>query len=81
VTITSGGEVVDASAAVVDDLARKHALVEELPFVPLVPWLFVQKLARGALKPLVLPWLRRWVANRPVVLIETANGGRGQPRA
>ena len=81
VTITSGGENVDASAEVVDDLARKHALVEELPFVPLAPWLFVQKLARGALKPVVLPWLRRWVANRPVVLIESRNGARGQPGA
>jgi hypothetical protein len=29
------------------------------------------QLARGALRPLVLPWLRRWVAGRPVVLIET----------
>ena len=71
VKITSGGESVDASAEVVDDLARKHALIEELPFVPLAPWLFVQKLARGPLKPVVLPWLRRWVANRPVVLIES----------
>jgi deazaflavin-dependent oxidoreductase (nitroreductase family) len=71
VTITSGGASVQGSASIVDDLARKHALVEELPFVPLAPWLFVQRLARGALKPLVLPWLRRWVANRPVVLIET----------
>jgi deazaflavin-dependent oxidoreductase (nitroreductase family) len=77
VTITSGGEHVEASAEIVDDLTRKHALLEELPFVPLAPWLFVQKLARGALKPVVLPWLRRWVANRPIVLIEFRNGARG----
>lgn len=70
VKITSGGRTIDATAEVVDDLARKHALVAELPFVPLVPLLFVQKLARGALRPLVLPWLRRWVAPRPVVWIE-----------
>jgi hypothetical protein len=41
----------------------------------------VQELARGALRPVVLPWLRRWVANRPVVLIEFRNAARGQPAA
>jgi deazaflavin-dependent oxidoreductase (nitroreductase family) len=81
VTITSDGESIGASAAIIDDLARKHALVEELPFVPLAPWLFVHRLARGALRPLALPWLRRWVANRPVVLIEARNDARGRPGA
>jgi deazaflavin-dependent oxidoreductase (nitroreductase family) len=80
VTITSRGESIDANAEIVDDLARKHALVEELTFVPLAPWLFVQKAARGMLKPVVLPWLRRWVANRPIVLIEPRSGARGDPR-
>jgi deazaflavin-dependent oxidoreductase (nitroreductase family) len=69
VSITSGGATVAATAEVVDELARKHALVEELTFVPLAPWLFVQRLARGALRPLAVAWLRRWVAPRPVVLI------------
>jgi len=80
VTISSNGAIVAASAEIVDDRVRKRALVEELPFVPLAPWLFVQKLARGALRPLVLPWLRRWVANRPVVLLETRSGARGGSR-
>ncbi|HTO54296.1 MAG TPA: nitroreductase family deazaflavin-dependent oxidoreductase [Myxococcota bacterium] len=69
VRITSGGATVDARAEVVDDLACKHGLVEALPFIPLAPWRFVQKLARGAAKPLAVAWLRRWVAARPVVLI------------
>lgn len=76
VTITSGGAVVEARAEVVDELARKHALVKELPFVPLVPLYTVQKLARGVLKPLAVRWLRRWVAQRPVVLIETGEAAR-----
>jgi len=80
VAITSGGETLDATAEVVDDLARKRALVEELPFVPLAPWLFVQKLARGALRPLAVSWLRRWVAARPVVLITSRGVARsGSP--
>ena len=80
VAITSGGETLDATAEVVDDLARKRALVEELPFVPLAPWLFVQKLARGALRPLAVSWLRRWVAARPVVLITSRRVARsGSP--
>jgi len=69
VRVTDGGRTLDATAEVVDDLARKGALVEALPFIPLAPWLFVQKLARGALRPLAVGWLRRWVALRPVVLV------------
>jgi deazaflavin-dependent oxidoreductase (nitroreductase family) len=69
VAITSGGKTLDATPEIVDDLARKLALVEELPFIPLAPWLFVQKLGRGALKPIAVTWLRRWVTPRPVVLI------------
>ena len=70
VKVTSAGRTLDATAEIVDDPERKRALVEELPFVPLVPSLLVSKLARGALRPLVLPWLRWWVGPRPVVRIE-----------
>ena len=79
VKLSARGRIVDGRAEVIEDLARKHALVEEMPFVPLAPLAFVQSLARGALRPLALPWLRAWVAPRPVVLIETGAPGR-RPR-
>ena len=79
VRITSEGRTIDATAEVVDDPERKRALVAELPFVPLVPSLLVQKLARGPLNRVVLPWLRWWVRARPVVLIESRDSGR-RPR-
>jgi deazaflavin-dependent oxidoreductase (nitroreductase family) len=70
VKLSARGKIVDGVAEIVDDVARKHALAGEMPFVPLAPVGFVQSLARGALRPAVVAWLRTWVTSRPVVLIE-----------
>lgn len=70
VELTSRGEKVAGRAEIVDDAARKHALVETMPFVPLAPVRFAQSLARGALRGPVVAWLKQWVTPRPVVLIE-----------
>jgi hypothetical protein len=77
VGLTSYGETVAGRAEVVDDVARKHALAAELPFVPLAPVGFAHSLARGALRGPTVAWLKRWVTPRPVVLIEIA--GRSEP--
>ena len=69
VRLTAGGVTRDGTAEIVDDLARKHELVEEMPFIPLAPSLWLQAAVRGPLRPLALSWLRRWVTPRPVVLI------------
>lgn len=69
VTITARGRTLEGRAEIVDDVARKQALVEEMPFVPLAPIGFVQTLARGPLRALAVAWLHSWVAPRPIVLI------------
>jgi deazaflavin-dependent oxidoreductase (nitroreductase family) len=69
VKLSANGVTRDGTAEIVDDLARKRALVEELPFIPLAPSLWLQAAVRGPLRRLALPWLRRWVEPRPVVLI------------
>ena len=72
VELTSRGTKVAGRAEIVDDVARKHALAAEMPFVPLAPVGFAQSLARGALRGLAVAWLKQWVTPRPVVLIEIA---------
>jgi deazaflavin-dependent oxidoreductase (nitroreductase family) len=74
VELTSRGRKVAGRAEIVDDLARKHALAAEMPFVPLAPVGFVQSLARGALRGPTVAWLKQWVTARPVVLIDIAGG-------
>ena len=75
VKLTARGRTLEGRAEVVDDVARKLALVEEMPFVPLAPVAWVQKLARGPLRGVAVPWLQRWVTPRPVVLIRIRTGG------
>jgi deazaflavin-dependent oxidoreductase (nitroreductase family) len=70
VELTSRGEKVAGRAEIVDDVARKRALVAELPFLPLAPIGLAQSLARGALRGPAVAWLKQWVTPRPVVLIE-----------
>jgi deazaflavin-dependent oxidoreductase (nitroreductase family) len=74
VVLTVRGERIAGRAEIVDDLARKHALAAELPFLPLAPLGIAQALARGMLRRPAVAWLQRWVTPRPVVLIEIAAG-------
>jgi len=74
VELTSHGERVAGRAEIVDDVARKHALAAEMPFLPLAPVGIAQSLARGVLRGPAVAWLKRWVTPRPVVLIEIAAG-------
>jgi deazaflavin-dependent oxidoreductase (nitroreductase family) len=69
VQVTQRGRVVGARAEVVEDLARKRALVTAHPFVPAAPFALVHVVALTILRPLVILQLRRWVRPRPVVLL------------
>jgi len=69
VRFTAGGWVLSGRAEVVEDKARKHALVAADPFFPDAPFVWVHALLRTLLRPLLVFLLQRWVEPRPVVLV------------
>jgi len=69
VRITAGGWVLCGRAEVIEDLERKHAIVEADPFFPPAPFAVVHAVLRTLLRPLLIVFLRRWVSPRPIVLI------------
>ena len=69
VRITVGGWVLSGRAEVVEDLEKKHAIVAADPFFPPAPFVVVHAVLRTLLRPLLIAFLRRWVAPRPIVLI------------
>jgi deazaflavin-dependent oxidoreductase (nitroreductase family) len=71
VQVTQRGRVLDARAEVVEDLARKRALVTAHPFFAPAPFALVHVVALTILRPLLVLQLRRWVRPRPVVLLHT----------
>lgn len=81
VELTLRGKRVAGRAEIVDDVARKHALVAEMPFLPLAPIGFAQALARGPLRGAAVEWLKRWVTPRPVVLVEVAGDAPARRRS
>ena len=76
VEVTVRGKKLAGRAEIVDDVDRKHALAEEMPFLPLAPIGFAQSLARGPLRAPAVAWLKQWVTPRPVVVIEVAASKR-----
>ena len=79
VQLTARGKTVTGRAEIVDDVARKHALVAEMPFLPLAPVGLAQSLARGLLRGPAVAWLKTWVTPRPVVLIEITSDAPAAP--
>ena len=69
VKVTSGGRVVPARAEIVDDLARKRALVTAHPFFAPAPFAVVNAVVLTLFRPLWVAFLRRWVRVRPVVVL------------
>ena len=69
VRITVGGWLVSGRAEVIEELARKHAIVSENPFFPAAPFAIVHAVLRTLLRPLLVRGLRRWVSPRPIVVI------------
>ncbi len=72
VKVTCDGVVVSGHAKMIEDLDDKTRIVSEHPFVPFAPFELVQTVAlTAAMRPLLVAFLRRWVASRPVVVIRT----------
>jgi deazaflavin-dependent oxidoreductase (nitroreductase family) len=69
VTVTCGGWRISGLAEVVDDLARKRAIVTAHPFFAPAPFAVVHALLRTIFRPLLVAFLRAWVAPRPIVLV------------
>jgi deazaflavin-dependent oxidoreductase (nitroreductase family) len=69
VLVTCAGWVLRARAEVVEDLARKRAIVSARPFFPAAPFAVLNFLHRTLFRPIWVPFLRWWVTARPVVLI------------
>ena len=69
VRVTRNGTLVPGRAEIVEDAARKCAIVTAHPFVPVAPFRIVHTLALDAFAPVISAMLRRWVIARPVVII------------
>jgi hypothetical protein len=69
VRITCGGLILTGRAEIVEERERKLSIVTSNPFFPAAPFVWVHAVLRTLLRPLLLIWLRRWVAHRPIVLI------------
>ena len=72
VKVTCDGVVVPGRAEIIEDLDRKTRIVSEHPFVFAAPFELVNAVAlTAAMRPLIVAWLRYWVASRPVIVIRT----------
>jgi len=71
VKVTCNGVVVSGHAEMIEDLDDKARIVSEHPFVPFAPFEMVHAVALTAARPLLVAFLRRWVASRPVVVVRT----------
>ena len=72
VRFTAGGWTLSGRAEVVEDNARKRALVAADPFFPGAPFVWIHAVVRTLFRPLLVVFLQRWVEPRPVVLIRPA---------
>ena len=68
VQVTHRGRVVPARAEIVEDVARKRALVSAHPFFAPAPFALVHAVMLTVLRPFTVAFLRRWVTSRPVVV-------------
>ncbi|HKM99718.1 MAG TPA: nitroreductase family deazaflavin-dependent oxidoreductase [Candidatus Binataceae bacterium] len=71
VKVTCNGVVVSGHAEVIEALDQKTQIVSEHPFVSFAPFELVHAVALTAMRSLLVAFLRRWVASRPVVVIRT----------
>jgi deazaflavin-dependent oxidoreductase (nitroreductase family) len=69
VSVTCAGWTIPARAEIVEDPAAKRALISAHPFFPTAPFVVVHAVLRTILRPLLVLWMRRWVAPRPLVVI------------
>ena len=76
VRVTCNGRIVPARAEIVDDLARKRALVSAHPFFAPAPFAIVHAVVLTLFRPLLVALLRRWVTARPVVVFHLNGAAR-----
>jgi len=70
VKVTCNGEVVAGHGKMIEKLDDKIRIVSEHPFFAPAPFELVNAVALSpAMRPLLVAFLRRWVASRPVVAI------------
>ncbi|HVM98209.1 MAG TPA: nitroreductase family deazaflavin-dependent oxidoreductase [Candidatus Acidoferrales bacterium] len=69
VQITAAGWRIAARAEIVEDVERKRAILAAHPFCVPAPFVALNFLTRTLLRPFAVAFLRRWVSNRPIVLI------------
>jgi len=69
VRFTAAGWILSGRAEVIEDTARKQALVAADPFFPGAPFVWVHAVVRTLFRPLLVLLLKRWVEPRPVVLV------------
>lgn len=69
VLVTHEGRTVPARAEIVEDVARKRAIVSEHPFFPATLFAFVNRALLALPRPVLVAWLCRWVTPRPVVVL------------
>jgi deazaflavin-dependent oxidoreductase (nitroreductase family) len=83
VIVTWAGRQVPAIAEVVDDTGRRRDIVSAYPFVGFLPLAVVRPIAEATLwlaRPAVVALLRRFVEDRPVVVLHvTGHGGTRGP--
>jgi len=73
VRVTCNGQVVPARAEIVDDLARKRALVTAHPFFAPAPFAIVHAVVLTFFRPILVALLRQWVTVRPVVVLHVTD--------
>lgn len=72
VKVTCNGRVVPGRAKMIENLDRKTRIVSEHPFFAPAPFELVNAVALSpAMRPLLVAFLRRWVASRPMVVVRT----------
>ncbi len=70
VKVTCNGVVVPGHAKLIEKLDDKIRIVNKHPFVPFAPFELVHAVAlTAAMRPLLMGFLRGWVASRPVVAV------------
>ncbi len=72
VKVTRDGLVVSGHAEMIENLDDKTRIVTEHPFFAPAPFGLVHAVALSpAMRPILVAFLRRWVASRPVVVVST----------
>ena len=74
-SVTCAGWTLPARAEIVEDPAAKRAIISEHPFFPTAPFVLVHAILRTILRPLLVLWMRRWVAPRPMVILRREREG------